>query len=62
MDIEDLKGHIKTTSITHRIACLMKIGIRQGFDSIDFNAEEMNSVYKDLTYQLYHRPLNVDKR
>lgn len=55
MSIEELRGHTQIASITHRITSLILYGLEFGFDTVDFTAEEMQSVYKGMHFTIFHR-------
>ena len=57
MAVADLRQQLQVSSLTHRMATLVLYGLEHGFDEIDLNMVQMESLYKGLYYQLFHRPL-----
>lgn len=62
MPIEELRNHIQTSSITHRITSILLHGLKNGFHTVDYTAERMKSVYKGQMFHIYHAPLPVDRK
>lgn len=57
MHIHELRDHIQTASITHRITSLVLYGLDHGFDSIEYSAEQMKSVYVGQYFTLFHKSI-----
>ena len=62
MAVEDLRQKLKISSLTYRMASLIVYGLEHGFDEIDLSMEQLESLYKGLYYQLYHRSLPKQTR
>lgn len=57
MSIERLCHETNASSITHRVAALVKKGMSQGFHTVDITNEKMQSIHKGLDFYMFHRPL-----
>nr|XP_022327670.1 nucleoside diphosphate-linked moiety X motif 6-like isoform X1 [Crassostrea virginica] len=57
MEIEDVQRRSHFSAFMRRVTGLALYGVRHGFQDLDIQYEEMESVYKGLRYKLYHRPL-----
>ena len=57
MHIDQLVQEVHASSMTLSVARLMKSGLAHGFDTVDLVATPMQSIYKGLTYNIYHKPL-----
>ncbi|WAQ97977.1 NUDT6-like protein [Mya arenaria] len=59
MPITELRDHIKTASMTHRMTTLILHGLKHGFDELDIVDERMKSVNKGQHFTLFHRKLQI---
>ncbi|CAN9514580.1 unnamed protein product [Ophioblennius macclurei] len=57
LPLSELARTNQTTPITTRIAHLLLLGLRDGFQHVDLTMEQLPAVYSGMFYQLYHRPL-----
>lgn len=57
MEIEDVQRRSHFSAFMRRVTGLALYGVRHGFQDLDIQYEEMESVYKGLRYKLYHRPV-----
>ncbi|XP_046556973.1 nucleoside diphosphate-linked moiety X motif 6-like [Haliotis rubra] len=57
MPLEQLQNEMARSPITKRLVDIARFGLEEGFDNVDILSEQMASVYKGLTYKLYHRSL-----
>lgn len=62
MSVEELRQKLQISSLTHRLTSLISYGLEHGFDQIDLKMEQLESLYKGLTFQLFHRPLQKTKK
>ena len=62
MLVEELRQQLQISSLTYRLTSLITYGLKHGFDEIDLQMEQLESLYKGLTFQLYHRPLTKKEK
>ena len=62
MSVDELRHQLQISSLTYRLTSLITYGLKHGFDEIDFHMEQLESLYKGLSFQLYHRPLTEKDR
>ncbi|XP_072170800.1 nucleoside diphosphate-linked moiety X motif 6-like [Diadema setosum] len=53
--VEELTLSNEHTPLTCRMAKLIRHGLAEGFDKVDVGMHELPSVYKGMTYKLFHR-------
>ncbi|RUS72635.1 hypothetical protein EGW08_019609, partial [Elysia chlorotica] len=58
MKVEELKREVHASSITHRMAELIDLGLRDGWDKVDICSTKMESIYKGKTFHMFNRPLS----
>ncbi|XP_059150075.1 nucleoside diphosphate-linked moiety X motif 6-like [Physella acuta] len=57
MPVEQLRQEVQATSLTHKMAELVMLGLREGFQHVDISSCQMASIYKGLHFHIFHRPL-----
>eukprot|EP00057_Strongylocentrotus_purpuratus_P017021 XP_011671495.1 PREDICTED: nucleoside diphosphate-linked moiety X motif 6 isoform X2 [Strongylocentrotus purpuratus] len=56
--VDELTTTNEHTHLTVRMAQLIQHGFLEGFEKVDISMHELPSVYKNMTYKLFHRPLS----
>nr|XP_054755981.1 nucleoside diphosphate-linked moiety X motif 6-like isoform X2 [Lytechinus pictus] len=56
--VGELTAENEHTHLTVRMGQLIEHGYQVGFDKVDISMHKLPSVYKDMTYKLFHRPIS----
>ena len=58
MSVEELKKEVHASSITHRMAALIDLGLTDGWDKVDILPTEMKSIHKGKIFHMFNRPIS----
>lgn len=55
MHVKELRENLNITSLTHRITNLILYGLDNGFETVDFTSEQLQSPYKGMHFTVFNK-------